>query len=136
MSGSQRLAAFSVLMLWIASACTNSSDLSPNDQMSASPSARYEVRAPSGHILDCVSEQWQRSDAEIAGDAEGANTAELALSAFTSNQGRPPGTPRVESRSDEQVVFLFEDSDGQRLGWVGVIQTENGWFIMWTEQCG
>ena len=93
-----------------------------------------EVRTGLG-VMDCPSDEWSYSTAEIAQTAEGSATADEALARLSADLGRPSGDPQVESDSPDRVVFLLSDSAGQRLGRVVVGLMPNGWFVITTERC-
>jgi len=86
-------------------------------------------------VMDCPTEFWQRSTADFVADAQGSATPQEALALLTS--GLPPGTPQVESEAPDEVVYLFTDSEGHRLGRVTVIRWQTGgWLVATTEACG
>jgi len=88
-------------------------------------------------VMDCPTEFWQRSTGEIPVDAQGSATPQEALALLTSDLGLPPGTPQVESEVPDEVVYLFTDSEGHRLGRVTVIRWQTGgWLVATTEACG
>jgi hypothetical protein len=94
-----------------------------------------QVRSNSGGFLDCSSETVQYSIFEPAVTAGGSSTPSDVLSLLTPDQGLPPGTPTIESETGAEVVFLFTDGDGHRLGRAVVGQLDTGWFILRTERC-
>lgn len=101
------------------------------------PLARRVVPTPWGNVLDCVDEQIAYTagvDPPIA-EAVGWDEPEQALAAY-GELDRPPGTPGVETASDTEVVFVFTNPSGDRLGRVSVRLWPRGWFIGWAEKCG
>jgi len=49
----------------------------------------------------------------------------------------PPETPQVESESLREVVYVYTDPDGHRLGRVIVGQPyDTGWLATQVERCG
>ena len=120
-----RQAVLLLIMLVVVTACSRSN-----------PSGLIEIRGQSGGLLDCPSELWQYAVSEIATDAVGSETPQTALALLTPDLGLPPGTPQIESETAEQVVFVFNDLEGHRLGRVGIGHFDNGWFIAWNERCG
>ncbi|MBP1632773.1 MAG: hypothetical protein H6Q11_1061, partial [Acidobacteria bacterium] len=80
--------------------------------------------------------EWVWSSATIDVTAEGSVTSDEALALLTADNGRPSGSPQVESETDGNVVYLFTDPEGHRLGRVGVTLMPNGWFVGSTERCG
>jgi hypothetical protein len=99
--------------------------------------ARREVQTPRGNVLDCIDDQIAYTagvDPPIA-EAVGWDEPEQALAAY-GDLDRPPGTPGVETTSDTEVVFVFTNPSGDRLGRVGVRLWPGGWFVGWAEKCG
>ena len=98
--------------------------------------ALTEVTAPTG-VLDCPTEVFESSTSDVDVHAPGSPSADAALALLTVDLGRPPGDPRVEAATERQVVYLFTDQQGHRLGRVVVAQTASGgWFVEQTERCG
>ena len=96
---------------------------------------RLELRGYLG-VLDCPG-YWQHSTADFFEDAQGSPTAQEALALLTSDLGLPPGTAQVESEATDEVVYLFTDGEGHRLGRVKVILWQtSGWLVAETEECG
>jgi|SRR3990170_1804909 len=95
---------------------------------------RVEVRTGLG-AMDCPSDLWSYSTAEISLTAEGSESADEALALLTPELGRPAGDPEVEFETPDRVVYLFGDAEGSRLGRVVVIRMPNGWFMVTTEGC-
>ncbi len=94
---------------------------------------RLELRGYLG-VLDCPL-YWQHGTADFFEDAQGSATAEEALALLT--LGLPPGTPQVESEATDEVVYLFTDAEGHRLGRVKVVLWQTGgWLVAETEECG
>ena len=102
----------------------------------ASPDVLSEVQAARG-FLDCPSDLVQYSTADLDVNAAGSATANAALDLLTPDLGLPPGVASVETQGGNEVVYLFSDSDGHRLGRVVVSRPgSGGWFVMSTERCG
>lgn len=99
------------------------------------PSGLIEIHTPMG-FLDCPSDLYQIGSSEIATESIGSGTPEAALALLTADLGLPPGTPQIESQTAEEVVFLFADPEGHRLGRVGIVHFVNGWFVGTTASCG
>ena len=87
-------------------------------------------------VMDCPSDLYERSVADISETASGSATAEEALQLLTPDLGLPPGSPKVDSDAADTVTYLFADSNGLRLGRVVVTRGTGGWFVTTTERCG
>ena len=99
---------------------------------------RIEVTTPSGRMLDCPSEEvaYLASGGPDLADAVGAGSAQGARESLH-DLDRPPGHPVVEEASPAEVVFVFLDDAGHRLGRVGTrLYDQRGWFFFLMEKCG
>jgi hypothetical protein len=97
--------------------------------------SRRAVPTPSGRTLDCPSELIASGTFDLMADAVGSDTPQAALDRFVQFE-RFAGEAAVEEKSTDEVVFVFTDGDGNRLGRVFVGRTDNGWFALRDEQCG
>lgn len=98
-------------------------------------SIRSSVPTPSGRTLDCPSELIAFSTGDLLAEAQGWSTAQAAVNAYAAID-RPSGEPSVEEETADEVVFVFTDDGGNRVGRFFVSLTENGWFVLQTEKCG
>jgi hypothetical protein len=87
-------------------------------------------------VMDCPSESSQYSTGDWDPNALGASTADAALALLTPGLGLPPGTSQVESDAPDEVMYLFSDLEGHRLGRVVILRTAGGWHVATTERCG
>jgi hypothetical protein len=97
-----------------------------------------EVQTNGGGTLDCPSDTVLYAVVDPTPEA-GEPTPAEALAALTSASDPPvpSGRPEVASESDDEVVYLFTDSDGHRVGRVIVRRPlETGWSVVATERCG
>jgi len=96
---------------------------------------RSEVRTNSGFILDCPSDTvlYFGITPTVEG---GAATPDDALARVTGDP-LPPGAPEVEFGTPGQVVYVFTDSEGHRLGRVIIGQPfDTRWSALQAERCG
>lgn len=96
---------------------------------------RIEVSTPSGRTLDCPSDLIASGVFDLMADAVGSVTPQAALDRFQQVE-HFPGEATVEDESTDEVVFVFTDTDGNRLGRVFVGLTDSGWFALREERCG
>lgn len=97
---------------------------------------RTEIRTNNGGLLDCRSDTVEYAVFDRSLTAPGSATSADALAVLTEDIIRPPGNPEAESETTAEVVYVFTDEDGNRLGRVGIIRPETGWFVEWAERCG
>ena len=98
-------------------------------------STRTEVQTNNGGILDCPSETIEYAVFDRSLEAPGSQLPSDALAILSWDLGTPPGDPQVESEIDDEVVFVYTDAEGNRVGRAVVIRPEAGWFIQETERC-
>lgn len=94
-----------------------------------------EVQTNSGGLLDCPSDTvlYFNVTPTVAG---GSSTADGALTTLVGNP-LPPGTPQLESARPGEVVYVYTDSEGHRLGRVILRQPHDAdWSVLQTERCG
>ena len=94
-----------------------------------------EVQTNSGGILDCPSDTvlYATWDPVLG---PGSSLPGEALSVLAADR-MPLGTPQMESESTREVVYVYTDADGHRLGRVMVGRPyDTGWFATRTERCG
>jgi hypothetical protein len=103
--------------------------------LSACGSQLSEVQTNSGGILDCSSDTVSYAMIEPVPEA-GSSAPDGALAGLGDDLV-PPGTPQVESQSLREVVFVYTDPDGHRLGRVIVGRPyDTGWLPTQVERCG
>ncbi len=103
--------------------------------VSACSSTRTEVRTNNSTTLDCPSETVEYAVFDHNFEAPGSPLPSDALAVLSWDIGVPRGEPEVESKVGNEVVFVYTDADGNRLGRVVVVRPETGWFIQRTERC-
>jgi hypothetical protein len=96
---------------------------------------RSAVPAPSGRTLDCPSDLIASSTSDLLAEAQGWSTAREAVNAYM-RIDRPLGEPSVEEDTPEEVIFVFTNDGGNRVGRFFASLTNNGWFVLKTEKCG
>jgi len=96
---------------------------------------RHAVATPFGYTLDCPTELIAYGTADLLADAVGSDSPQGAVDTFQ-GWARPAGDPTIEDQTDDRAVFVFTDEDGNRLGRLVVGKTDNGWFVLQSEECG
>jgi len=96
-----------------------------------------EVPTNGGGILDCTSDTVLYAVIDPTPEAGAATPAEALAVLDPASAPVPSGRPEVASESDREVVYIFTNSDGHRVGRVIVRRPfEAGWSVVATERCG
>lgn len=96
---------------------------------------RSAVRTNSGGTLDCPSDTVAYFS--ITPSLEGGAATPDGALALLEGDPLPPGTAQVESEGTSEVVYVYTDSEGHRLGRVMVGQPyDTDWSALQTERCG
>lgn len=94
-----------------------------------------EVDTNSGGTLDCPSDTVLYASIDPVPSASTPTPSEAL--GLVGDEFLPPGTPDVESQNEQEAVFLFRDTDGNRVGRVIVAERGGtGWLPQATERCG
>ena len=94
-----------------------------------------EILTYNGTVLDCPTDEVNYSTFDRSVSAPGFSLPSEALSVLTPYLGLPLGTPQLESEGPQEVVYVYTDPDGHRLGRIVVVQPDTGWFVVKTERC-
>jgi hypothetical protein len=116
MAGMNRRSSASVALVLILSACAPS---------------HTEVPAAPGRALDCPVETIETTLFGTHPEAPGSSTPSGALVILSWDFGMP----QPESETDNEVVFVYRDSDGDRVASATVARSGAAWFIQQIDQC-